>query len=91
MSTSLMERANAIIEDCAEDYNALPIEERHRIGRYMAYEKILTVVQMMKKDRPHTTEVWRTKQQVWLAGLVSTYEHDERRRMNEESEERSEE
>ena len=84
MSTSLMERANAIIEDCAEDYNALPIEERHRIGRYMAYEKILTVVQMIEKDRTHTTEAWRKKQRAWLTGLVSTYEHDERRRMNEE-------
>lgn len=90
MSTSLMERANAIIQDCAEDYNALPIEERKRIGRYMAYEKILTVVQMLEKDRTHTTEAWRKIQMAWLRGLVITYEHDEWRRTNDEAEERSE-
>lgn len=84
MSTSLMERANAIIEDCGADYNALPIEERKRIGRYMAYEKILTVVQMIEKDRTHTTEAWRKIQMAWLRGLVTTYEHDEWRRMTEE-------
>ena len=84
MSTSLTERANAIIEDCAADYSALPIEERKRIGRYMAYEKILTVVQMIEKDRAHTTEAWRKSQTAWLRGLVTTYEHDEWRRMNEE-------
>ena len=89
MSTSLMERANAIIEDCADDYSALPIEERKRIGRYMAYEKILTVVQMVEKDRTHTTEAWRKIQMAWLRGLVITYEHDEWRRMTEEAEERS--
>lgn len=84
MSTLLMKRANAIIEDCAEDYNALPIEERKRIGRFMSYEKILTVVQMIEKDRTHTTEAWRKNQMAWLRGLVITYEHDEWRRMNEE-------
>jgi hypothetical protein len=81
MSTSLKERANYIIEDYTAEYNDLPYSERKRIRRLTAAEKILTIVQMLEKDKDYTTEEWRRRQRAWLKNLVTSYElevNDER-------------
>ena len=71
--TSLKEKANGIIENVRNEFNNLPIEERKRIGKYLSYMQILTIWQMLNKDKDITTNVWRNKQFEWLENCVERH------------------
>lgn len=69
--TTLEEKTRAIIDD--SDFNDLPYAERQRIGKYMSEQQILTIWQMLLKDKELTTEAWRKKQRAWLKNCVESY------------------
>ena len=74
--TTLDEKVNAILGNVSEDFNAMPFEERERIKRYTSYEQILTIWQMINKDKDLTTERWREKQRKWLENCVSLHQRE---------------
>lgn len=71
--TSLDEKVNGILESVRDDFNSLPIEERKRIGKYLSYMQILTIWQMLNRDKDITTNSWRDKQREWLKNCVETH------------------
>ena len=71
MGDTLEEKVRYILDD--SDFNELPYEERVRIGKYKAEQQILTLYQVLRKDKEHTTETWRRKIRSWLKGCVDTY------------------
>ena len=71
--TTLEERARAIIENVGEEYNALPIEERKRINKYLSHMQILTIWQMLNKDEDIVTHKWKVKQRKWLNNCVERH------------------
>ena len=74
--TTLDEKTRDIMDSTSKEFNALLYEERKRIGKYLDYQKILTLWQMINKDRDMTTEAWRKKQLAWLKSCVSSFQHD---------------
>lgn len=74
--TTLYEKVIGILGNVEEDFNAMPIEERKRIIRYTSYQQILTIWQMLNKDKNLTTEIWREKQRKWLENCVSTHQRE---------------
>lgn len=74
MSTTLFEQADAILEN--SDYNDLPYEERKRIGRYKHETQILTIMQMIEKNKDLTCQAWRDKQRARLASSVRLYRQE---------------
>lgn len=72
--TTLDKKVNCILEN--SDFNDLPFEERKRICKYTAETQILTIWQMLIKDKEHTTEVWRRKQRKWLENCVESYQRE---------------
>lgn len=71
--TSLEERATQIIQGVGEEFNALPIEERKRINKFLSYMQILTIWQMINKDGDIVTHRWREKQRKWLKNCVERH------------------
>ena len=71
MSDTLEEKVRYILDD--SDFNDLPFEERVRIGRYKSEQQILTLYQVLNKDKSNTTEAWRRKIRAWLKNCVDTY------------------
>lgn len=71
--TSLEERATQIIQGVGESFNALPLEERKRINKYLSYMQILTIWQMINKDGDIVTHRWREKQRKWLKNCVERH------------------
>lgn len=71
--TSLEEKVNGILENVCEEFNNLPIEERKRLNKYLSYTRILTIWQMLKKDKDITTDRWRDKQREWLKNCVELH------------------
>ena len=76
MSDSLREKVFYILED--SDFNDLPYEERKRIGKYLAEQQILTLFQVINKDKANTTETWRKKTTAWLENCVDSFYHEYR-------------
>lgn len=74
--TTLDEKVNGILGNVEEDFNAMTLEERKRIIRYTSYQQILTIWQMINKDKDLTTERWRAKQRKWLENCVSTHQRE---------------
>lgn len=74
MSTTLREKANAILEN--SDFSDLPYEERKRISRYMAEVQISTVMEVLDKNLDLTCEAWRDRVSAWLATLIVTYRRE---------------
>ena len=72
--TSLDEKVNAICENVSADFNALPYDERFRIARFNHKTQILTIWQMIQKDRDLTNERWRKKQMEWLRSCVESHQ-----------------
>ena len=64
-----------IIEN--SDFNSLPIEERGRIRRYTREQQILTLYQVLIKDKDLTTVAWRKKIRSWLENCIDTYQREE--------------
>ena len=74
MQVVLLEiKTKSIIEETAKEFNAMPFEERKRIGKYLTYQQILTLYQLLKKDTSLTTEAWRKKQREWLKNCVDSF------------------
>ena len=71
--TSLEERVNGIIENVGDEFNGLPFEERKRINKYLSFIQILTLWQMLNKDKDITTNAWRDKQREWLKNCVEMH------------------
>lgn len=71
--TSLEEKVIGILESVNDDFNNLPIEERKRIDKYLSYKQILTIWQMLNKDKDITTNRWRDKQREWLKNCVEIH------------------
>ena len=71
--TSLEERVRGIIENVGEEFNALPIEERKRINKFLSHMQILTIWQMINKDGDIITHRWREKQRKWLKNCVERH------------------
>ena len=76
----LEKRVFAVLE--SDDFNDLPLEEREKIIKYTAHQQILTLWQVLAKDKELTTEAWRRKQRDWLKNCVRSYED---KYMNEEN------
>ena len=72
--TTLTEKVNAIIEN--SDFNDLPFEERKRICMYLSRMQILTIWQMLNKDKHLTTDAWRKKQLNWLKNCVESHQRE---------------
>ncbi len=72
--TTLEEKVNAILENVGDDFNNLPFEERKRINRYISRTQILTIWQMLLKDKDLTTKRWREKQRAWLENCVKSHQ-----------------
>lgn len=70
--TSLEEKVVCIIEN--SDFNDLPLEERKTIIKYTSRMQILTLWQVLNKDKHITTEAWRKKTREWLANCVRLHE-----------------
>ena len=73
--TTLEEKVNDIVINVSEEFNSLSIDERRRIGKYMSYQQILTIWQMLHKDESITTKAWREKQRNWLGNCVRSFEN----------------
>jgi hypothetical protein len=71
---SLGGKARSIIDN--SDFNDLPYDERVRIAKYTQEMQILTIIQMLNKDKELTTEAWRRKQRNWLENCVRSYEEE---------------
>ena len=71
MSTSLEEKVGYILE--GSDFNDQPFEERERIARYKKETQILTLYQVLCKDKANTTETWRKHIRSWLKNCVDSY------------------
>lgn len=71
---SLGGKARSIIDN--SDFNDLPYDERVRIAKYTKEMQILTIIQMLNKDKELTTEAWRRKQRNWLENCVRSYEEE---------------
>ena len=69
--TTLEEKVTAILEH--SDFNDLTYEERVKIRKYMHEQQILTIWQMLMRNKDITTEAWRKKQRIWLADCVEQY------------------
>lgn len=74
--TSLEEKVEAIIDNVGEDFNSLPFEERKRIARFMSRQQILTIWQMMNKNKDITTKRWRNEQRKWLENCVNNHQRE---------------
>ncbi|MBR2548748.1 MAG: hypothetical protein IKG47_00435 [Oscillospiraceae bacterium] len=72
---SLGQIVTGIIEN--SDFNSLPIEERGRIRRYTREQQILTLYQVLIKDKDLTTVAWRKKIRSWLENCIDTYQREE--------------
>jgi len=72
---SLEQIVTGIIEN--SDFNSLPIEERGRIRRYTREQQILTLYQVLIKDKDLTTVAWRKKIRSWLENCIDTYQREE--------------
>lgn len=72
--TTLDEKVVDIIEN--SDFNDLPFEERKRIGKYLSRMQILTIWQMLLKDKHLTTDAWREKQRKWLKNCVESHQRE---------------
>lgn len=72
---SLEQIVTGIIEN--SDFNSLPIEERGRIRRYTREQQILTLYQVLIKDKGLTTVAWRKKIRSWLENCIDTYQREE--------------
>ena len=73
--TTLDEKVRAVLDD--SDFNTLPFEERKRISRYMTYQQILTLWQVLNGHRDLTNERWRKQIRSWLENCVRSYEDGE--------------
>lgn len=71
--TSLEERVKGIIENVGAEFNDLPIEDRKRINKFLSFMQILTIWQMLNKDKNITTNAWRAKQRKWLKSCVERH------------------
>lgn len=71
--TTLDEKVKDILENVSIGFNALPLEERKRIRKFLSYQKILTIWQMLNKDESVTTQAWRNRQRKWLENCVETH------------------
>lgn len=71
--TSLEEKVNGIIDNVGTEFNNLPIEKRRQINKYISYMQILTIWQMLNKDKDITTDMWRNKQLKWLENCVKRH------------------
>ena len=74
--TSLDEKVQIILDE--SDFNDLPFEERKRISKYMSETQILTLWQVLNKDKHLTTDAWRNKIRAWLENCVRLYEAERR-------------
>lgn len=72
---SLEQIVTGIIEN--SDFNSLPIEERGRIRKYTREQQILTLYQVLIKDKDLTTVAWRKKIRSWLENCIDTYQREE--------------
>lgn len=72
---SLEQKVTDIIE--SSDFNSLSIEERGRIRRYTREQQILTLYQVLIKDKDLTTAAWRKKIRSWLENCIDTYQREE--------------
>jgi hypothetical protein len=72
--TTLEEKVVDIIEN--SDFNDLPFEERKRINKYLSRMQILTIWQMLLKDKRLTTDAWREKQRKWLENCVESHQRE---------------
>ena len=71
--TDLDKRVFAILDDeCG--FNDLPLEEREKILRHTRHQQILTLWQVLEKNKELTTEAWRKKHRAWLKNCVESYE-----------------
>ena len=70
--TSLEEQVKGIIENVGAEFNALPFEDRKQINKYLSFMQILTIWQMLNKDKD-TTNAWRDKQREWLKNCVEMH------------------
>lgn len=68
----LDKRVFAVLD--SDDFNDLPLEEREKILKYTSIQQILTLWQVLAKDKELTTEAWRRKQRAWLKNCVESYE-----------------
>ncbi len=68
----LDKRVFAVLD--SDDFNDLPLEEREKIIKYTSIQQILTLWQVLAKDKELTTEAWRRKQRAWLKNCVESYE-----------------
>jgi hypothetical protein len=71
--TSLEERATQIIQGVGESFNALPLEERKRINKYLSYMQILTIWQMLNSNEDLTNKRWKDKTKKWLENCVKQH------------------
>lgn len=69
--TTLEEKVNCILDN--SDFNSLPFEERKRIGKYLSQQQILTLHQVLLKDRDLTNERWRKHIRDWLKNCVESH------------------
>ena len=69
--TTLEEKVNNILNE--SDFNDLSIEERRKIGKYMAEQQILTIWQTLLRFPELTNATWKKKQRKWLSDCVEQY------------------
>lgn len=72
---SLEQKVTDIIE--SSDFNSLPIKERGKIIRYTREQQIITLYQVLIKDKDLTTVAWRKKIRSWLENCIDTYQREE--------------
>ncbi len=73
---SVKDWVNAIVDDDTKEWNALPKEERLKNAKYSRAQQILTIWQMINKDKDLITARWRQKQIEWLKNCCLSYIHD---------------
>jgi hypothetical protein len=68
--TTLEEKVKDIIDNVSTEFNDLPFETRKAIHKFTSEMQILTIWQMLNKDKDITTQKWRDKQRKWLENCV---------------------
>lgn len=74
MGVDIHEKVRCILAD--SDFNDLPYEERIRIGKYVSEQQILTLYQVLCRDKENTTATWRRKMQKWLDSCIRLYNQE---------------
>ena len=79
--TTLEEKVRDILD--SSDFNDLPYEERVRISKYKTQTQILTLWQVLNRDKDLTNERWKKRIRAWLEYCVQSYRQEFEERKEE--------